>query len=59
MSVMYQHVQGKAPSVAEANENISPELSEIVSTAMAVDKAKRYASMVEFQAALTEAEAHI
>jgi serine/threonine-protein kinase len=57
MSVMYQHVQGKAPPVHDANDKIPLPVSEIVSKAMAVDKTKRYASMVEFQAALTEADA--
>ncbi|HMB73391.1 MAG TPA: HEAT repeat domain-containing protein [Gammaproteobacteria bacterium] len=59
MSVMYQHVQGKAPPVCEANNKISQELSDVVSIAMAVDKSKRYASMLEFHTALTEAGAHV
>ena len=59
MSVMYQHVQGKAPPVCEANPQISQELSDVVSTAMAVDKSKRFSSMVEFLQALREAEAHV
>jgi serine/threonine-protein kinase len=59
MSVMYQHVQGKAPPVCEVNDNISRELSEVVSTAMNVDKSKRYVSMVEFLSAMKEAEAHV
>lgn len=59
MSVMYQHVQGKAPPVCDINDSISPELSEVVSTAMAVDKSKRYTSMVEFLAAMKDAEAHV
>jgi serine/threonine-protein kinase len=59
MSVMYQHVQGKAPPVHEANDKIPVAVSEIVSKAMAVDKSKRYTSMVEFQAALTDAESMV
>jgi HEAT repeat protein/tRNA A-37 threonylcarbamoyl transferase component Bud32 len=53
MSVMYQHVQGRAPAVHEVNPKISRELSEVVSKAMTVDKSKRFASMIEFQDALT------
>lgn len=59
MSVMYQHVQGKAPPVHEVNEDISQELSDVVTTAMSVDKSKRFASMVEFHSAMKEAEAHV
>ncbi|MGD8808302.1 MAG: HEAT repeat domain-containing protein [Gammaproteobacteria bacterium] len=58
MSVMYQHVQGKAPPVHEVNPEISRELSDVVSTAMSVDKSKRFSSMVEFLAALRDIEAH-
>ena len=59
MSVMYQHVQGKAPPVIEANSNIPQELSDVVSTAMSVDKSKRFSSMVEFHSALSEVGAHV
>jgi HEAT repeat protein/tRNA A-37 threonylcarbamoyl transferase component Bud32 len=52
MSVMYQHVQGKAVPLLEANPKISPELAEVVTKAMMVDKSKRYASMEEFKSAL-------
>ena len=51
MSVMYQHVQGKAKPVAEINPDIPPDFADIISRAMSVDKTKRYQSMVE----LTEA----
>jgi len=54
MSVMYQHVQGKAPCLHDANPNIPVELSDVVARAMMVDKNKRYESMLEFQAALAE-----
>jgi eukaryotic-like serine/threonine-protein kinase len=52
MSVMYQHVQGKAQPLHEANPGIPRELSDVVGKTMQVDKAKRYASMEELRAAL-------
>ncbi len=52
MSVMYQHVQGKAAPLSEANPKVPAELAEIVGKAMSVDKSKRYASMEEFKDAL-------
>jgi serine/threonine-protein kinase len=55
MSVMYQHVQGKAKSPIEVNPALPPMLSEIVVKAMAVDKLKRFQSMDEFRAALEKA----
>jgi len=45
MAVMYQHVQGKASPLMEANPDVSPELSEIVGKSMMLDKSKRYTSM--------------
>jgi serine/threonine-protein kinase len=45
MAVMYQHVQGKAPSAIEVNKKIPQELNDIVSKAMTVDPAGRYESM--------------
>lgn len=45
MSVMYQHVQGKAPPPHEINNELPKELSDCVVTCMAVDKNKRYVSM--------------
>jgi HEAT repeat protein/tRNA A-37 threonylcarbamoyl transferase component Bud32 len=54
MSVMYQHVQGKAQAVHEANPSIPRALSDVVSKTMQVDKAKRYASMEELRLALVE-----
>jgi serine/threonine protein kinase len=47
MSVMYQHVQGKAKRPRDVNEALPEELSECIMTCMAVDKNKRYASMEE------------
>jgi len=52
MSVMYQHVQGKARVPQEVNPHLPPGLSELVMRAMAVDKAKRFQSMDELRAAL-------
>jgi eukaryotic-like serine/threonine-protein kinase len=52
MSVMYQHVQGKARNPQEINPNLPPGLSDLVVKAMAVDKTKRYQSMPELSAAL-------
>jgi len=55
MSVMYQHVQGKAPDLRDVNKAIPVELSEIVKKAMSVDKLKRYSSMDELKAVLEQA----
>jgi eukaryotic-like serine/threonine-protein kinase len=55
MSVMYQHVQGKAPPLLEANPNVPAELADIVAKTMMVEKAKRYGSMEELRAALAAA----
>ena len=52
MSVMYQHVQGKARSPQEANPNLPPGLSELVVRAMAVDKTKRFQTLEELSVAL-------
>ena len=52
MSVMYQHVQGKAQPLNEANPNVPRELADVVTKTMQVDKLKRYASMEELRLAL-------
>jgi eukaryotic-like serine/threonine-protein kinase len=52
MSVMYQHVQGKAKPPLDVNPNLPPPLSELVAKAMAVDKAKRFQTMDELRVAL-------
>jgi eukaryotic-like serine/threonine-protein kinase len=52
MSVMYQHVQGKARPPRDANPALPPELSDLVVKTMAVDKAKRYQTMEELRVAL-------
>jgi serine/threonine-protein kinase len=52
MSVMYQHVQGRARPPGEVNPDLPQELSDIVAKAMAVDKGKRFQTMEEFKLAL-------
>jgi serine/threonine-protein kinase len=59
MSVMYQHVQGKAQPLHEANPAISRELSDIIGKTMQVDKAKRFNSMEELRSALAHAAASL
>jgi len=55
MSVMYQHVQGKAQLLHEMNPAVPKELSDVVGKTMQVDKAKRFASMEELRTALVDA----
>ena len=52
MSVMYQHVQGRARPPLEANADLPQELSDVVMKAMALDKGKRFQTMDEFKLAL-------
>ncbi len=52
MSVMYQHVQGKAKAAEEINKDLPPALAKIIGKAMSVDKTKRYQSMAELTEAL-------
>ncbi len=52
MSVMYQHVQGKARPPREINPGLPPGLPEVIMQAMSVDKDKRYQTMVDLRAAL-------
>ncbi|HEX8755291.1 MAG TPA: HEAT repeat domain-containing protein [Steroidobacteraceae bacterium] len=54
MSVMYQHVQGKARQPQEVNPAMPPGLSELVMKSMAVDKTKRFQSMDELRGALAK-----
>jgi eukaryotic-like serine/threonine-protein kinase len=54
MSVMYQHVQGKAKSPIEVNPKLPKSVSELISKAMAVDKLKRFQNMEEIRQALEE-----
>jgi serine/threonine-protein kinase len=55
MSVMYQHVQGKAKPCEEINPAIPAPLAAIVRKAMEVDKLKRYESMDALREALEQA----
>ncbi len=52
MSVMYQHVQGKAKSCQELNPKIPDAYAAVIAKAMSVDKTKRYKSMEELSDAL-------
>ena len=52
MSVMYQHVQGKARPPQEINPALPPGVSDMVMRAMAVDKGKRFQTMDELRSAL-------
>jgi serine/threonine-protein kinase len=52
MSVMYQHVQGKAKLCQEINPKIPDDYAAIIAKAMSVDKTKRYQSMAELTEAL-------
>jgi len=52
MSVMYQHVQGRAKPPAEINPTLPPGLSDIIIKAMSVDKTKRQASMDDLRLSL-------
>src|SRR5262252_6101087 len=52
MSVMYQHVQGKARAPLDVNPALPPGLAELITKAMAVDKTKRFQSMDELRTAL-------
>jgi serine/threonine-protein kinase len=59
MSVMYQHVQGKAPPLCEANPTVPAPLGDVVTKTMQVDKTKRYSSMEELRIALADATANL
>jgi serine/threonine-protein kinase len=52
MSVMYQHVQGRAKAPADINPTLPPGLSEIIVRAMSVDKTKRQTSMDDLRLSL-------
>ena len=52
MSVMYQHVQGKAPSAIEVNKKIPQELSAIIAKAMSLDPKDRHESMDDIYPAM-------
>jgi serine/threonine-protein kinase len=52
MSVMYQHVQGKARPPIEINKELPRELNDLVLKSMSLDKAKRAQSMDELRVSL-------
>ncbi|MGB5689144.1 MAG: HEAT repeat domain-containing protein [Woeseiaceae bacterium] len=52
MSVMYQHVQGKATSAQDINKDLPDDFAAVIIKAMSVDKTKRYQSMEELTDAL-------
>ena len=52
MSVMYQHVQGKAKHCQEVNPDLPDDFANIIVQAMSVDKTKRFQSMDELTEAL-------
>jgi len=52
MSVMYQHVQGKARPPIEINKELPRELNDLVIKSMSLDKAKRAQSMDELRVSL-------
>ena len=52
MSVMYQHVQGKAKPPIEINKALPQPLNDVVVACMSLDKAKRPQSMDELRVAL-------
>jgi eukaryotic-like serine/threonine-protein kinase len=52
MSVMYQHVQGKARQPIEINKELPVELNNLVMKCMSLDKAKRAQTMDELRVAL-------
>jgi serine/threonine-protein kinase len=52
MSVMYQHVQGKAKHCQEINPLLPDDYANIIVKAMSVDKTKRFQSMDELTEAL-------
>ena len=54
MSVMYQHVQGKAKLCQEVNPNIPDDYAAVIAKAMSVDKSKRFGSMDELIDVLSE-----
>ncbi len=47
MSLLFQHIEGKAPRLHQVDETISEEISDAVAKMMAVDVNERYQSMEE------------
>jgi serine/threonine-protein kinase len=54
MSVMYQHVQGKAKVCQDVNPDVPDDYAALIGKAMSVDKTKRYQTMDELMDALNE-----
>jgi eukaryotic-like serine/threonine-protein kinase len=54
MSIMYQHVQGKARAPRELNPALSADFCDLIMQTMAVDKTRRFQSMPELRQALEE-----
>ncbi len=54
MSVMYQHVQGKAKRCQEINSDIPDDYAAVIAKAMSVDKTKRHSTMDELIDALSD-----
>jgi HEAT repeat protein/tRNA A-37 threonylcarbamoyl transferase component Bud32 len=52
MSVMYQHVQGKARPPIDINKDLPQELNDLVMKCMSLDKTKRAQTMDELRASL-------
>jgi len=52
MSVMYQHVQGKARPPMDINKDLPLELNNLVVKCMSLDKAKRSQTMDELRLSL-------
>lgn len=52
MSVMYQHVQGKAKHCQEINPDLPDDYAQLIVKAMSVDKTKRHQSMEQLTEAL-------
>ncbi len=52
MSVMYQHVQGKARPPQQLNPALPPSLCDLIVKSMAVDKVKRFQTMEELRGVL-------
>lgn len=53
MSVMYQHVQGKAKLCQDVNPEVPDDYAAVIGKAMSVDKTKRFKTMDELGDALT------
>ena len=53
MSVMYQHVQGKAKLCQEINPDVPDDYAAVIAKAMSVDKTKRHSTMEELIDALS------